>query len=112
MLRRVWLAGAIAGICLAGFGAQAAEVPLAFKVKNGRLAAGPKVVKVKRGDRIVLVVQSDKADELHVHGYDLHRKVAANRPARLQFTAGRTGRFGAELHKSGIQLVVLEIYPK
>lgn len=55
---------------------------------------------------------SDRADELHVHGYNLQLDVHAKRPATLKFTARRTGRFTFELHRSSVELGVFEIYPK
>jgi len=81
-------------------------------VKGGRLAAGPQVIKLKRDDKVTLNVLSDRADELHVHGYDLQLKLAPDQTATLQFAAKRTGRFTLELHKSGTELAVFEIYPK
>ena len=42
---------------------------------------------VNKGDRVVLVVKSDVADEIHLHGYDLSRDVTAGGTARLPFTA-------------------------
>lgn len=91
--------------------AAAAEV-ISVEVKGGKVVSGPKVTRLKRDDPVTLTILSDRADELHVHGYDLHLKLVPNQAATLQFVAKRTGRFSYELHKSGTELGVLEIYPK
>ncbi len=61
---------------------------------------------VAKGDRVVLVVSSDFADEVHLHGYDISRDVTAGGTVRIQFTADVPGRFEVEPRsaefKSGI----------
>jgi hypothetical protein len=47
-----------------------------------------------------------------VHGYNLSAHLEPSRPVTLRFVAARTGRFGFELHKSGAELGVFEIYPR
>jgi hypothetical protein len=81
-------------------------------VKGGKPVDGPSVVKLKRDDAVVLQVVTDTADELHLHGYNLHLKLQPNVPATLKFVARRTGRFSFELHKAGTELGVFEIYPQ
>ena len=87
-------------------------VPIELTVQGGKVAGGARNFRIKRDDPVVIVLRSDRADELHVHGYNLHADVAPNQPATLKFVAGRTGRFSMELHKSGVELGFLEIYPK
>ena len=64
---------------------------------------------VHKGDRVVLVVKSDVADEIHVHGYDIMRDVAAGGTARLPFTASLPGRFEVELEDHGVQIAELTV---
>jgi ABC-type glycerol-3-phosphate transport system substrate-binding protein len=64
---------------------------------------------VDKGDRVVLVVQSDVADEIHLHGYDLSRDVTAGGTARLPFTATLPGRFEVELESRGVQIADLTV---
>jgi hypothetical protein len=85
---------------------------ISLVVKGGQVVAGPQVYRLKRDDDVTLDVVSDQADELHVHGYDLQIKLEANQRRTVKFVAKRTGRFNIELHKSGAELGVLEIYPK
>jgi len=109
----VLLCLAVAG---ASFDATAAEGEnqrvISVEFKGGQVIAGPQVVKLKRDDEVTLNVLSDRADELHLHGYDLHLKLQPNQTATLKFVARRTGRFSFELHTGGVELGVLEIYPK
>jgi hypothetical protein len=65
----------------------------------------------RKGDRVVLVVRSDEADEVHVHGYDLYRDVAPGSPARIAFVADVAGRFAVEFHERGTQIADLTVRP-
>ena len=66
---------------------------------------------VNEGDRVVLVVNSDVADEIHVHGYDISREVAAGGTARLPFTATIPGLFEVELESRGVPIADLTVNP-
>ena len=66
---------------------------------------------VSKGDRVVLVVKSDVADEIHLHGYDKSTDVTAGGTARLPFTATLPGRFEVELETRGVQIADLTVNP-
>jgi copper(I)-binding protein len=66
---------------------------------------------VDKGDRVVLVVTSDVADEVHLHGYDISRDVVAGGTARIAFKATLPGRFEVELEDRGIQIADLTVQP-
>jgi hypothetical protein len=91
-----------------------AAVPAVFElvIKGGRLVSGPAVIQVREGERVALHIRSDRGDELHLHGYDLHAQIRPGETASLQFTADRTGRFDLELHKANAELGALEVYPQ
>jgi heme/copper-type cytochrome/quinol oxidase subunit 2 len=94
---------------------------------TGEETAGPEVVRivvesgvpkggivresVSDGDRVAIVVESDVADEIHVHGYDLSRDVAAGGTARIVFRADVPGRFEVELERQGVQIADLTVEP-
>lgn len=69
----------------------------------------PSRVELKKGDRVTLRVTSDRADTVHVHGYDRELPLPAGRPATLTFTADRTGLFEVETHESGLLLTQLVV---
>jgi hypothetical protein len=83
-----------------------------FVVRNGERAAGPVSMQAREGDDVEIKVTTDRPDELHLHGYDLHTALKANEPGALYFKATHSGRFDVELHHSGISLGTLEIQPK
>ncbi|MGI8887079.1 MAG: hypothetical protein ACR2G9_09210 [Gaiellaceae bacterium] len=64
---------------------------------------------VQKGDRVVLVVTSDVADHVHLHGYDIMRDVAAGGTARIRFRATVPGRFEVELEDRGAQIADLTV---
>ena len=66
---------------------------------------------VQKGDRVVLVVTSDVADHVHLHGYDIMRNVAAGGTARIRFRATVPGRFEVELEDRGVQIADLTVQP-
>ncbi len=66
---------------------------------------------VNKGDRVVLSVRSDVADEVHLHGYDISRNVAAGGTARIRFRATVPGRFEVELEQRSVQIADLTVNP-
>lgn len=66
---------------------------------------------VKQGDRVDIVVTSDVADHVHLHGYDIMRDVAPGKTARIRFRAKVPGRFEVELEDRGVQIASLTVEP-
>jgi hypothetical protein len=83
------------------------RVVVAGGVPKGGIVRGT----VSKGDRVVLVVESDVADEVHVHGYDLSREVTPGAAARIAFVAKLPGRFEVELEERGVQIADLTVEP-
>lgn len=90
----------------------AADKTFKLDLRNHKIVSGPAVITVAQGDTVTLQIVSDKADELHLHGYDLTLKLAAGVPAELSFVADRSGRFDYELHHAHHDLGVLEVVPR
>ena len=86
-------------------------VRLVVNVRGGRPADGIVRAEAKKDDRILLVVRSDIADRVHVHGYNLVADVGPGRPSRMQFRATLTGRFEIELEDSHVQIAQLTVLP-
>ena len=59
----------------------------------------------------MLVVTSDVADEIHLHGYDKAKDVAAGGTIRIPFKATIPGRFEAELESRGVQIAEISVEP-
>jgi hypothetical protein len=74
--------------------------PTAFKldIKGGKPVGGVQDFKVKKGDKVVLVVTADAHDEIHVHGVDIEKPVEPGKPTTFKFTADTEGIFDIESH--------------
>jgi copper(I)-binding protein len=80
-------------------------------VVDGQPKGGITRATVNKGDQVVLVVTSDVADEIHLHGYDVMRDVEAGGTVRLPFKATIPGRFEAELESRGVQIADISVEP-
>jgi len=77
---------------------------------NGRkVTPPPSRVSVPKGRVVRITVTSDRADTLHVHGYDLEAELPAGAPGSVQFSADRTGLFEVETHSSRLVLFQLAV---
>jgi hypothetical protein len=72
--------------------------PQEVVLKGGAPEGGVAKVVFKKGDTVRLLVSSDTPDEIHVHGYDVTRRVAPGKPARFRFEADVEGQFEIESH--------------
>lgn len=86
-------------------------VQLVVTIRGGEPADGIIRAEAHKGEPVVVVVRSDVADEVHVHGYDLMADVAPGKPVRIEFTATLTGRFEIELEGRGKQIAQLTVLP-
>ncbi|WP_374195508.1 hypothetical protein [Streptomyces sp. ISL-87] len=84
-----------------------ADRTVTVTVRNGKVAPAPGRTEIKRGERVALRVTSDRADTLHVHGYDKELALPAGQEATLVLTADRTGLFEVETHESHLVLTQL-----
>ena len=80
-------------------------------VRDGRPVGGIARLRVRKGERVVLRVRSDAADEAHVHGYELLRPVRAGVSTTLRFRATIDGIFEVELEGAGRQIASITVVP-
>ena len=80
-------------------------------VVDGQSQGGIVRQTVNKDDQVVLVVTSDVADEIHLHGYDIARDVEAGGTVRLPFKATIPGRFEAELESRSVQIADITVEP-
>lgn len=92
-----------------------------FAIEGGKLAGGARTVRVKQGEAVRLRWTADAPVMVHMHGYDLERRVEPGAVAEMAFTARATGRFTVYMHAPGAApsshhhgppLVTVEIYPR
>jgi hypothetical protein len=102
--------------------ATAAELTFDLEIERGRVADAMRLIRVKEGDLVRLRWRADRPYVLHLHGYDIERRVEPGRDNELSFVARATGRFPITLHspkeRSGSRLseeaplVDVEVYPR
>jgi heme/copper-type cytochrome/quinol oxidase subunit 2 len=69
-----------------------------LQMRGGSVVGGAQDIEVARGETVRIVVTSDAADEIHLHGYDITRNAAPGQPARFRFRADAEGAFEIESH--------------
>ena len=66
----------------------------------------------KQGDRVTVTVTADKAQELHLHGYDIQFVVpSAGAKVTHTFTADKTGDFDMEIESTSTLLGKFQVSP-
>ena len=79
------------------------------QVSGGQVSGDTGRVPVAAGQHVTLVLTSDVADEVHVHGYDLGAELSPGQPTEIAFDATIPGVFEVELHEAGTQLLSLQV---
>ena len=88
-----------------------ASGPQTVTVVNGKPDGGIKTLNYNKGDTVDLTVKSDTADEIHIHGYDLHKDVPKGGSVHFTFPASIDGKFVVELENAGQQIASLQVEP-
>jgi heme/copper-type cytochrome/quinol oxidase subunit 2 len=120
---RWWLVAPVLAVALAACGGGGDDNQSAAATTTGATGAqtvqiavtGTKVqtaerrVKVPLDGKVRLEVTADRADEVHLHGYDRKVDTSPGKPAVLEFTADVPGVFEVELEEAGLKLVELQV---
>ena len=105
---------------LAVTGVKADELTFDLRIERGQLPANMRLIRVKQGDVVKLRWSSDRSIALHLHGYDIERKIEPGVVAEMTFTARATGRFPVEQHQArsgggdthGVPIAQVEVLPR
>jgi FtsP/CotA-like multicopper oxidase with cupredoxin domain len=82
------------------------------KPKPPLLQAGKEpTLSFDQGDTVRFRVRHGEAEEVHIHGYDIKKELAANETADVSFKATIPGIFEVELEHSGTPLGRLKVEP-
>ncbi len=102
--------------------AAAAELTFDIKIEHGRVADTMRRIRLNEGDVVKLRWTSDQPLVLHLHGYDIEKRIAAGSVTEFGFTAYATGRFPIHVHAQGPAagghahedppLAIIEVYPR
>jgi hypothetical protein len=79
------------------------------KVTGDIVQTANRRVRVDLGQKVRIQVETDRAEEVHVHGYNLKADVAPGKPAVINFTADVPGGFEVELEESSLRLFELQV---
>ena len=85
--------------------------PVTVTVKDAKPVGGTKDVTFKSGGTVDLTVKSDTADEVHFHGYDVHKDVPAGGSVHFKFPAKIDGKFVVELENHKVTLANVTVEP-
>jgi len=119
VILRYMLAISIAWLaCIVSVNAE--ELTFDLKAERGRVAQSMRLIRVKQGDVVRLRWTTDRPMDLHLHGYDIEKKIEPGIVSELAFTARATGRFSVEVHtpkrggghSHGAPLVQIEVHPR
>ena len=80
---------------------------IVLEIEDGGLVGGVRRESVELGESVVVRVEGDVREQVHVHGYDLY--IEPDGDSRLTFVALIPGRFEIELEQSGQLLVELTV---
>jgi hypothetical protein len=78
-------------------GGEPAKIVFDLEIQD-KVLSGFETFRVGQNDEVTLRWTTDEAVTIHIHGYDMKKKVIVDELAILQFTARATGRFLIEGH--------------
>jgi hypothetical protein len=100
--------------------ASAVELTFDFHIERGQVTESTQAIRIKQGDVVKLRWHTDRPIILHLHGYDIEKKVEPGTVGLMEFVAYASGRFPVEVHGSPgpgghshgeAPLVRIEVYP-
>ena len=86
------------------------EVPT-ITIKAGKPVGGVEEIELDKGDTLQFRVKSDEEHEIHLHGYDIEKEVAAGGQVNFKLTADIDGLFEAEIEDLKEQILEIRINP-
>jgi hypothetical protein len=72
----------------------------------------PDKLVANEGDTLTISVTADKAEEIHLHGYDKHFDATPGKPVTMTFTADQTGSFDIEIEDTSTGVGTLQVQPR
>jgi len=85
-------------------------VAIELTVNGGTMT--PDTPSAKQGDKVTMTITADKAEEVHLHGYDIPFEIpSAGGSVTHTFTADKTGSFEMELEATSTHLGQFQVSP-
>jgi hypothetical protein len=103
---------AVGGYLIFGRGGGGGGKPVTFDVSVTGTTMSPDKLSARQGDKITMNVTADRAEEIHLHGYDIAFEVEkAGDTVSKTFTADKTGSFEIEIESTSTEVGSLEVQP-
>lgn len=83
----------------------------AIVANGGEPVGGVAELEFEKDEEVRFTVESDVAEEIHVHGYDVYADLEPGKPAEIAFLAEIDGIFEVELHGTGAVIAELTVKP-
>jgi hypothetical protein len=114
-LRLIPLAALVVALALVAIGCGGSNAPTTLDATIDVVGAKPKGgvqdLEVKKNGQVKLTVNSDTADEIHVHGYNFMKDVEKGGSVTFDFKATIDGEFIIELEDHKETLANLKVEP-
>jgi hypothetical protein len=97
------------------------ELAFEFTITGGKVPDDMRTIRVWQDDTVRLRWTAGVPLVLHLHGYDIEKKVMPGRMTEIDFKAHATGRFPVAVHPEGetaatahgeAPLVMVEVFPR
>ncbi len=89
--------------------ATAGSVKLAVSVTGSSVTPAPSTVQLPVGQTLVLTVTSDHADEIHAHGFEVEKEVAAGASVTMVLTGKDPGVYEVEMHHPALTILKVAV---
>lgn len=83
-----------------------------FQVNVVGNTMSPSHLQANYQDTLTVSLQTDKTEEIHLHGYDKHFFPSPGQPATITFPGDKTGDFVIEIEATSTPLGLLEVKPR
>lgn len=80
-------------------------------IEAGKPVGGVKEIELKKGEVLNFRVKSDEEHEVHLHGYDLEKEVAAGGQVSFKLKASLDGIYEVELEDLKVPIAEVRINP-
>jgi hypothetical protein len=84
-----------------------ANLGVHITLADGKADPSGERVEAAKGTTLVLTIDSDRDDEIHVHGYDIEIPVTAGKTVTKEIVLDQVGRFEVESHEPALTILQL-----
>ena len=100
----------VLGAAACGGGGSAQNVALGVNVAGNKMT--PDKLSARQDDMVTLRVTADKAETIHLHGYDYKFEMKPGETQTKTFKADKTGSFEVEIEDTSTHLGELDVQPR